>query len=192
MGISRDSIHKRRLTGGKKKSWRKKRKHESGRQSSNTKIGSKQIATVRVRGGNVKKRALKVDFGNFCLISTGITRRARIISVVYNATNNELVRTNTLVKGNIVYIDASSFKNLAQEKPNQLPEKKTQHVNQTSTNEKPKKKKNDDLMDQQIESGKFLARICSRPGQTGRADGYILEKAELEFYFKKIQKKKKN
>ena len=35
----------------------------------------------------------------------------------------------------------------------------------------------------------LLARICSRPGQTGRVDGYVLEGIELEFYLKKIQKK---
>jgi len=46
------------------------------------------------------------------------------------------------------------------------------------------------IIQQQMDSGKLLARICSRPGQTGRADGYILEKSELEFYSKKIQKKK--
>jgi small subunit ribosomal protein S8e len=33
--------------------------------------------------------------------------------------------------------------------------------------------------------------ISSRPGQSGRADGYILEGKELEFYSKKLEKKKK-
>ncbi|XP_057484624.1 40S ribosomal protein S8-like [Actinidia eriantha] len=36
----------------------------------------------------------------------------------------------------------------------------------------------------------LLACISSRPGQCGRADGYILEGKELEFYMKKIQRKK--
>ena len=58
MGITRDSLHKKKLTGGKKKVWRKKRKHELGRQPSNTKIGNKQISLIRTRGGNYKKRAL--------------------------------------------------------------------------------------------------------------------------------------
>lgn len=35
-----------------------------------------------------------------------------------------------------------------------------------------------------------LAAIASRPGQCGRADGYILEGKELEFYLKKIKNKK--
>jgi small subunit ribosomal protein S8e len=33
--------------------------------------------------------------------------------------------------------------------------------------------------------------IASRPGQSGRVDGYILEGKELEFYIKKMEKKKK-
>jgi len=43
----------------------------------------------------------------------------------------------------------------------------------------------------QFLSGKLLACITSRPGQVGRADGYILEGKELEFYLRKIEKKKK-
>lgn len=34
------------------------------------------------------------------------------------------------------------------------------------------------------------ACIASRPGQCGRADGYILEGKELEFYLRKIKAKK--
>ena len=44
---------------------------------------------------------------------------------------------------------------------------------------------------EQLASGKILARISSRPGQSGRADGYILEDEELSFYHKKINQKKK-
>ena len=34
-----------------------------------------------------------------------------------------------------------------------------------------------------------LLSISSRPGQTGRIDGYLLEGKELEFYVKKSKKK---
>ena len=51
LGISRDSRHKRRATGGKKPQTIKKRKYELGRQSASTKLGAKRIHTVRVRGG---------------------------------------------------------------------------------------------------------------------------------------------
>ena len=44
---------------------------------------------------------------------------------------------------------------------------------------------------QQFTTGRVLACISSRPGQSGRADGYILEGPELEFYQKQLLKKKK-
>jgi small subunit ribosomal protein S8e len=43
---------------------------------------------------------------------------------------------------------------------------------------------------EQFGSGRLLACISSRPGQCGRADGYILEGKELEFYLRKTNKKK--
>ncbi|KAE8675235.1 40S ribosomal protein S8 [Hibiscus syriacus] len=48
----------------------------------------------------------------------------------------------------------------------------------------------DPHIEDQFSSGRLLACISSRPGQCGRADGHILEGKELEFYMKKIQKKK--
>ena len=41
---------------------------------------------------------------------------------------------------------------------------------------------------QMFKSGRLLAAISSRPGQSGRADGYILEGPELAFYRKKLRK----
>lgn len=40
----------------------------------------------------------------------GTARKTRIIDVVYNASNNELVRTKTLVKNAIIVIDATPFR----------------------------------------------------------------------------------
>ena len=42
----------------------------------------------------------------------------------------------------------------------------------------------------QFLQGKVLAKVNSRPGQCGRADGYILEGEELDFYVKKMKTKK--
>merc|ERR1711865_92240 len=110
MGISRDSFHKRRKTGGKLTKWRMNRKFELGRQPTNSRIGPKRIRTVRTRGGNTKYRALRVDTGNFSWAGESITRKTRVLNVVYNSTNNKLVRTNTLVKSGIIQIDAAPFK----------------------------------------------------------------------------------
>lgn len=210
MGISRDSMHKRRATGGKQKAWRKKRKYELGRQPAMTKLSSnKTVRRVRVRGGNVKWRALRLDTGNYSWGSEAVTRKTRILDVVYNASNNELVRTQTLVKSAIVQVDAAPFKQWylqhygvdigrkkkgAAKKEGEEAEateeaKKSNHVLR-----KLEKRKQNRTLDQHIEEqfggGRLLACISSRPGQCGRADGYILEGKELEFYMKKIQRKK--
>jgi small subunit ribosomal protein S8e len=80
------------------------------RQPANTKLGPKRIHPVRARGGLIKHRALRLETGNFAWGSEHTTRRTRLIGVVYNASNNELVRTNTLVKNSIIQIDATPFR----------------------------------------------------------------------------------
>lgn len=89
---------------------RKKRKFELGRPAAQTKIGGQRIHTVRTRGGNKKYRALRLDAGNFAWGSEAQTRKTRIIDVMYNASNNELVRTKTLVKNCIILIDGTPFR----------------------------------------------------------------------------------
>jgi hypothetical protein len=42
----------------------------------------------------------------------------------------------------------------------------------------------DNLLETQFGAGRLYAAISSRPGQVGRADGYILEGKELEVGFK--------
>lgn len=202
-GISRDSKHKRRLTGGKQPFYRKKRKFELGRQPAMTKLGPKIVRPVRVRGGNVKHRALRLESGNFSWASEASTRKTRLLTVVYNASNNELVRTNTLVKGAIVQIDATPFRQwylqhygveIGKKKANEA-EEEGEHKVSNSVIKKHKSRasgrKLEKSLDDLFQSGRLLARIASRPGQSGRCDGYLLEGKELEFYQKALQKKKK-
>merc|ERR1739848_730286 len=101
MGISRDSWHKRRKTGGRKPEMHKKRKFEMGRPMSNTKIAPKRVHTVRTMGGNMKFRALRLDHGNFGWGSEGIAKVSRIVDIVYNAPSNEWSKLRRLLKGAI-------------------------------------------------------------------------------------------
>lgn len=61
--------------------------------------------------GNRKLRALRLDAGNFAWPSETMAKKARILDVVYNASNAEMVRTKTLVKNAIVTIDAIPYRN---------------------------------------------------------------------------------
>nr|GMD28036.1 40S ribosomal protein S8 [Ipomoea batatas] len=188
--------------------------YELGRQSANTKLSSnKTVRRIRVRGGNVKWRALRLDTGNYSWGSEAVTRKTRILDVVYNASNNELVRTQTLVKSAIVQVDAAPFKqwylqhygvDIGRKKKGPAKKETTEEGNEGAAVEETKKsnhvqrklekrqkdRKLDSHLEEQFGSGRLMACISSRPGQCGRADGYILEGKELEFYMKKIQRKK--
>merc|ERR1712151_1029788 len=208
MGIGRDSWHKRRKTGGRKPQMHKKRKFELGRPASNTKISPKRVHTVRCMGGNMKFRALRLDHGNFGWATEGISRTTRIVDVVYNATSNELVRTKTLVKGAIVAIDATPFRQFYESHYSKALGRKKNHafteeekaaiekIDNCGAETKKKyaaRQKTSDVaanLNSQFLQGKVMARISSRPGQCGRADGYILEGEELDFYVKKLKTKK--
>ena len=206
MGISRDSRHKRRSTGGRMPVHQKKRKFEMARQPSMTKLGAKQVRSVRGRGGNYKFRALRIDGGNFTWASEAFSSKTRILDVVYNATNNELVRTKTIVKNSIVQVDATPFKKFyAEHYDVELGKKKQKEVEAAAAATETKKSKHvlatlkkrqatrvlEQHVSEQFAAGRLLAVVGSRPGQSGRADGYILEGKELEFYIKKMEKKKK-
>lgn len=205
MGISRDSRHKRRSTGGRMPVHQKKRKFEMARQPSMTKLGAKQVRSVRGRGGNFKFRALRIDGGNFTWASEAFSSKTRILDVVYNATNNELVRTKTIVKNSIVQVDATPFKKFyAEHYDVELGKKKQKEAEVAAATETKKsrhilatiKKRQaarviEQHVAEQFAAGRLLAVVASRPGQSGRADGYILEGKELEFYIKKMEKKKK-
>mmetsp|Transcript_10930 Transcript_10930/g.16517 ORF Transcript_10930/g.16517 Transcript_10930/m.16517 type:complete len:222 (-) Transcript_10930:72-737(-) len=217
MGISRDSVHKRRATSGRHIALRKKRKFQLGRPPAMTKLGPKKINDVRCRGGNIKHRALRLDHGNFSWGSEAISKKVRIVGVVYNASNNELVRTNTLVKNCIVQIDAQPFRQwynthygidlakLAEEEAVKAGKKaRDTKEEEAAPKEEEKKSKSvvrklaqrnkgrvlDNAIADQFRTGRLLACVSSRPGQSGRVDGYILEGEELFFYAKKLQKKK--
>jgi len=197
-------MHKRRHTGGRRQQLRKKRKFELGRPPAMTKIGEKRIHTVRCRGGNLKFRAIRLDSGNFSWGTEVCTRKVRVLDVVYNASNNELVRTKTLVKGAIVLVDATPFrqwyeahygvkighkKSAPDAEPEKIVDKKQSDHVQRKIAARQATRTLDPALDHQFATGRILAKICSRPGQCGRCDGQILEGAELAFYQKQMHKK---
>lgn len=151
-----------------------------------------------MRGGHTKFRALRLEHGNFSWPSEAQTRRTRVLDVVYNATNNELVRTKTLVKNAIVQIDASPFRQWYQQHYGvELGKKSAEEakISRAVVKKRETRRKQGGNIDagvaEQMKTGRLIACIASRPGQSGRVDGYVLEGAELAFYQKKMMKKTK-
>jgi small subunit ribosomal protein S8e len=107
-----------------------------------------------------------------------------------------------LVKGAIVLIDAHPFKTwyeghygvkIGLKKSAEGGEPIDPSTVSTQVAAKYKKRQSnrtlDQLLDHQFASGRLFAKITSRPGQTGRCDGYILEGKELQFYQRMMHKK---
>merc|ERR1712078_687995 len=164
-----------------------------GRPPSMTKMGVKRVRIVRCRGGNTKVRALRLDTGNFSWGSENTTRKCKIMDVVYNASNNELVRTKTLVKNAIVQVDASLFKQWYLTRYGVDLSKKKKGADKGAVPEivgsrhalalkagRAKMTKLDPTLQEQF-----------RPGQSGRADGYILEGEELVFYKRRWRRRRR-
>jgi small subunit ribosomal protein S8e len=169
MGINNSGDYKRTKSGATLGRYCKKRKNRMGRQASNTRLGEERIREVRVRGGNIKQRALRLNKGSFKLISADLTADASIEQVVYHPSSNELMRTNTLTKSSVVKISSKPF--LDGLKASSLDVK-------------------DKTLTAMGEKGFFLAIITSRPGQEGIANGYVLQGEELAFYQSKLKKGK--
>ena len=122
------------------------------------------------------------------------------MDVLHNASNNELVRTKTLVKNAIIQIDATPFRawyethygvKIGLKKGAKKDDDTSRSGSvQRKVERRQKTRTLDTALDEQFASGRLMACISSRPGQSGRCDGYILEGKELEFYQKIIRKKK--
>ena len=134
-----------------------------------------------------------------------MARKVRVIEVSFHPSNNELVRTNTLTKSAVVQIDAAPFRqwyeahygqNLGRRRQQKAGAEKPEAEEKKQSNSVVKKMaaryeangKVEPALEKQFDAGRLFALVSSRPGQSGRVDGYILEGDELAFYQKAIRK----
>lgn len=93
---------KRKATGGKLKKHRKKRKFEKGREPTLTQIGEKRLAKIRTKGGSFKLALRSASEANVLDAKTKKIKKAKIIKVIENKANPQLVRQNIITKGAII------------------------------------------------------------------------------------------
>jgi len=101
---------KRKPSGGRYISARKKRKHEIGREPALTKIAAKRIKIIRSRAGARKLRILKIDIVNLFDPKTKSYSQAVIKSVTENPANKQFVRRNIITKGAVIDTDKGKAK----------------------------------------------------------------------------------
>jgi small subunit ribosomal protein S8e len=93
---------KKKLSGGKRHAYRKKRKHEEGTFAAETLMGELKRKAVRGRGGSFKQKVLSER--QVCVTDpkTGKTEQTEVLRVVRNPANIDYDRRGVITKGAVI------------------------------------------------------------------------------------------
>ena len=97
-----DDLTKRKRSGGRKKAYRKRRRHEAGSFPVETRVGEPERKMERTKGGGLKVKLLSDHWVNVSDPKTGRTERLRILDVVKNPANVDWDRRGVITRGTIV------------------------------------------------------------------------------------------
>ncbi len=92
-------LRKRKLTGGKKRVYRTKKKYEAGGYPAETILGEPKRKVSRGLGGNQKIKVLSDKFASVTDPKTGKTQKTEITRVVHNGANVDYNRRGVITKG---------------------------------------------------------------------------------------------
>jgi small subunit ribosomal protein S8e len=90
----------RSRTGGRLRPHDKKKKHQLGREPTETTVGETRLRTIDARGNTEKVRALSTDVAS--VAKDGETIEAEIEDVLENDANPNYVRRNIITKGAVI------------------------------------------------------------------------------------------
>jgi small subunit ribosomal protein S8e len=93
------SLRKRKLSGGKKRAYRTKKKYEAGGYPAETVLGEPRRKITRGIGGNLKVKVLSEKFASVTDPKSGKTQKTQITRVVRNGANVDFNRRGVITKG---------------------------------------------------------------------------------------------
>ncbi len=99
MSVWHGTLRKRKLTGGRKRAYRSKRKFEEGSFPAETTLGEPRTRSPHGRGGSVKTKALSAKYASVTDPKSGKTEKAEILRVVKNRANVDYNRRGVITKG---------------------------------------------------------------------------------------------
>ena len=99
------SRSRRKISGGRYKTYRKKRLFDLGNDATLTKIGEKRVMVKRVRGARYKISTLSNNTANVYDPKDKKYKKATISTVVDNPANKNYIRRNIITKGTIIETD---------------------------------------------------------------------------------------
>ena len=100
MKRSVENLSTSKITGGRRRPLRSRKKHETNRFPNEALVGEQITITRKVRGKNVKTAIKTIDTVNLVIDSK--TKKVKILKVLENATNNDYQRRGIISKGAIL------------------------------------------------------------------------------------------
>lgn len=102
MSVWHGNLHKKKTSGGRKRVYRKKRRHERGSFPTETTLGKLKKKNDRGRGGDQKIRLMATKQANISDPSTGKTEKVEILRVTENPANADYDRRGVITRGTII------------------------------------------------------------------------------------------
>jgi small subunit ribosomal protein S8e len=102
MSVWHGDSHKKKLSGGRKRGSRKKRKFEQGSFPAETILGETKRKIGRKKGGNVKIKVLRDKYACVTDPKSGKTEKVEVKRVIRNPSNVDYDRRGVITKGAII------------------------------------------------------------------------------------------
>ncbi len=99
------SRSRRKVSGSRYRSYRKKKLFELGNLPRLTKLGARKLKTIKAKFGKKKKVLLQADFANVYNSKTKKYVKTKIMGIIENVANRHFVRRNIITKGAIIKTD---------------------------------------------------------------------------------------
>lgn len=102
MSVWHGNLHKKKPSGGKKRSYRMKKTFEAGSFPTEMMLGEPKRKVSRRRGGNVKIRLRREKYTSVSNPKTGETKRVEILRVIKNLASVDYNRRGVITKGALI------------------------------------------------------------------------------------------
>ncbi|MCW4018081.1 MAG: 30S ribosomal protein S8e [Candidatus Bathyarchaeota archaeon] len=99
MSVWHGNLQKKKRSGGRKRTYRIKRKFEQGTFAAETILGEPKRKFTRGYGGNRKIKALADKYASVTDVKSGKTEKTEILRVVRNPANVDYNRRGVITKG---------------------------------------------------------------------------------------------
>ncbi len=97
-----ENLAKRKVTGGRRVKYRRRRAFEKSRYAAETVLGEADLVSRIVRGGSLKRGLKSANYANVVDSSTKQVTRTKILKVVGNPANRDYERRGVITRGSSI------------------------------------------------------------------------------------------